>query len=200
MISKEVVKKKTRKRISKIRKSKIELAGKEVMLCIMKLAKDTDMSCEAIAKKTSEEFSHLDLKLNTMDISRFFRKNGEAIKELLEERDSISAFRQKVFLNHKEVFAKDIKMLDEEIDKLRSEDSDLIEPDKRAKALAFLIDKKGSLLIRDAKLSGKLTDKLGSGDKTQINIFQETSNEKLDIIQQLKSFGSETKEIIIDKK
>ena len=176
------------------KKSKIELAGKQVMEHLMELAKNTDLSYAAMSSRINELYS---LKVTKNDVFYFFRKNKDIIDKLAEEQKSLNEVRANLYLEHNGVLVKDIKILDGEVERLLEED--MIEPDKRAKAIGDLLDKKGRLLLRHSRLSGKLDvvpkTKI---EKMQVNVFQQINEEKSDIIRRLKKadFG----ENIIDVK
>jgi len=174
------------------RKSKIELAGEQVMTHLIELAKSSDMSYSAMSLKINEIYG---LKLNKVDVCRFFKKNGE----LLIEDPSLEMIRTKIFLNANKELVKDIKKFDSEIEKLSGEEGELLEPDKRAKTIFDGLDKKGRLLLRHARLSGKFGDNgrgNNIGSMTQVNIFQQVDEEKSDIIEALKKVEFDKEEAI----
>jgi len=169
-------------------KSKIETAGKNVMNHLMELAKTTDLSYDAMAKKINEVYG---LDITKMNVYNFFGKNSKIIAEIAQEQKSLSKIRADLFLEHNGALVKDIKTLDKEIERLTDDDqSELLEIDKRAKAVGDLIDKKGRLLLRAARLSGKLDNRYGGTDiqNTQVNIYQQTTEEKSEIMRKLKNF------------
>ena len=159
------------------RKSKIELAGEQVMTHLIELAKSTDLSYSAMAQKINELYG---IGLNQMDICRFFQKNNTALIELANENASLSRIRAKLFLDSNKELVMDIKNLNSEINNL-IDGGELLELDKKAKSIGDLIDKKGRLLLRHARLSGTLGDN-GRGNKigsmTQVNIFQQLDEKK----------------------
>lgn len=177
MSSKSVTKRK--------RKSKIELAGDTVVQHIIEMAKTTDLSCNSMASHINKTYPGLNL--NKMDISRFFKHNAECVQEIARDKSALSILRADIFLEHNAVMVKDIKILDQEIDKVLSENVDV---NKRALTIANLVDKKGQLLLRHARLSGKLDDKSTNIHKmTQVNVFNKGEDEKSEIIQRLKQFS-----------
>ncbi len=166
--------------------SKIEVGGKQVMAHLMKLAETTDLSYSAMAKKINEEYG---LNISKSNVVHFFRSNTDAIISLAEEKRSLSKIRAGLYLEHNTVLVKDIKTLDALIGKLVEEGGEgkYLELDKKAKALGDLIDKKGRLLLRHARLSGKLSgDSQTIIDKMQVNIFKEADKEKSEVIKRLK--------------
>lgn len=167
------------------KKSKIELAGKQVMEHLIELAKTTDMSYTSMAKRINELYA---IQLTKNDVFYFFRKNEGAVMQMAKEQKSLNEVRAKLYLEHNGVLVKDIKIFDDEIEKLR--DEDMMEPDRRAKALGDLLDKKGRLLLRHARLSGKLTENRGGTniekiEKMQLNVYK-VDEKKSDIIKRLK--------------
>ncbi len=176
------------------KKSKIELAGKQVMEHLLELAKNTDFSYSTMAKRINEIYS---LNSTKNDVFYFFRKNKNIIEKLSEEQKSLNEIRAKLYLEHNGVLVKDIKTLDSEIEKLKVED--MMEPDKRAKVIGDLLDKKGRLLLRHARLSGDLNEARATNiEKMQVNVFQKINEEKSDIIRRLKN--SDFGENVIDLK
>ena len=165
------------------RPSKIESAGEIVMQHLLNLAISTDLSCSAMAKRINENYNTNITKQNVVD---FFSKNAKAFLEMAENQKNLSSIRAKMFLEPNTVLVKDIKTLDDEIQKLLEEN--MIEPDKRAKVIGDLIDKKGRLLLRQARISGTLKDGHGTNiDKMQVNVFNESpADAKSDLINRLK--------------
>ncbi len=168
----------------KTRKSEIELAGQQVMDHLMELGRTSDMSYSAMAKRINELYA---LKLTPRQVMHFFKTNGEMLLRLAEEQKSLSKIRADLYLEHSGVLVKDIKILDDQIEKLIEEDGDgaMLDADKRARAVSDLIDKKGRLLIRYARLSGKLMDTNINIEKQQ-NIFMQINDEKSELINRLK--------------
>lgn len=164
----------------KKKKSKIELAGERVMDHLMKLAEETDLSYSAMAKRINELY---EMKLTKSDVFYFFKTNLNALVKASEEDLSLSKIRATLFLEHNKVLVKDIKLLDKEVEKLL--DDDMIESEKRAKAVGYLLDKKGKLLIRHARLSGRLKDE-HIDKKLEVNIYQQVNIEKSDLMNRLK--------------
>ena len=180
----------------KTRKSEIELAGQQVMDHLMELGRTSDMSYSAMAKRINELYT---LKLTSRQIMHFFKTNGEMLLRLAEEQKSLSKIRADLYLEHSGVLVKDIKILDDQIEKLIEEDGDgaMLDADKRARAVSDLIDKKGRLLIRYARLSGKLMDTNINIEKQQ-NIFMQINDEKSELINRLKKAEFKEKKVIID--
>lgn len=168
----------------RLNKSKIELAGKGVMNHLMEMGRKTDLSYEAMARKINETYN---LDLTRDNICKFFHKNVAAITQLANDRKLLDKIRADLCLDHNAALSKDIKLFDKLIDELG--DNDLIEPDAKAKAIGDLLDKKGRLLIRHARLAGKLSDNrggIGHVDKMQVNVYGKDDEEKSDIIKRLK--------------
>lgn len=165
--------------------SRIEKAGEQVMRHLMELIKTTDLTYSAIAKRLNETYGLTNENAITDDnIHYFLNTNSEKFAEISQQCAELSKIRAGLFLEHVGVLVKDIKILDSELDKLLGEDGNMIEPDKRAKAIGDLVDKKGRLLLRHARLSGKLKDGVGVNvDKMQVNIF---NTDKSDIMKRLK--------------
>jgi len=163
-----------------LKKSKIEIAGKEVVDYLINLAKNTDMGYTAMAKRVNEEFK---LEINRKNVVDFFKTNMKALITLAEEQKSLSKIRADLYLEPNKILAKDIKLLDNEINNLLNDD--LLESDRRAKAVADILDKKGRLLLRHARLGGKLI-KENPESKVEVNIFQQINSEKSDVINRLK--------------
>ena len=176
------------------RKSKIELAGKKVMAHLMQLAKSTDFSYSGMAKRINELYG---LELTKTDVAYFFKTNSLVIEDMLQDRKILNKFRADLYLEHNQVLSKDIKLLDAEIERLIGEDGEMIEPDKRGKVVGDLIDKKGRLLLRQARLSGKLKDGINV-EKMQVNIFKQATEEKSEILKRLKKADFKEEKKIID--
>ena len=183
--------------LSVIRGGKVESAGKQVMEHIIELTKTTDLSCFAMSKRINEIYG---LELNRYDVYNFFNKNAEIIERIKSEKSTLSQVRRDLVLEHVAILIKDIRTLDDEIDDISGAGGKMIEPDKRANTIANLIDKKGLLLLREARLSGKLHDdrstKITKID--QVNILVDT--DKSDIIKKIKSFDKENLPKVIDVK
>jgi len=177
-------------------KSKIEKAGENVMNHLMELAKNTDLSHEAMAKKINEVYG---FEITKMNVYNFFAKNANVLAQIAQEQKSLSKIRADLFLEHNAALVKDIKILDKEIERLIDpDDSELLEMDKRAKAVGDLIDKKGRLLLRAARLSGKLDSSWGAGNihNTQVNIYQQVTEEKSELINRLKKAEFKKKKVV----
>lgn len=167
------------------RKSEIEKAGKQVMDHLLTLGRTSDLSYPAMAKRINELYA---LDINERQIMHFFKTNVGALMRLAEEEKTLSQIRAELYLEHSAVLVKDIKILDEQITKLIDDDGPgkYLEVDKKAKTVSDLIDKKGRLLIRHARLSGKLQDqKITNVEKMQ-NIYLEINNQKSELINRLK--------------
>lgn len=173
---------------SKPKKSKIELLGKEVVAHLIELAKSTDLSYSAMARRITEKYGG---DITIENVKYFFRANANALIKLAEEQKSLSKIRADLFLDYNGALVKDIKVLDKEVEKLLEDE--MLESDKRAKAISDLLDKKGRLLLRHARLSGTLKSQ---DSKVQVNIFKQVNIEKSDIIKRLKKVEFKSK--IID--
>ena len=178
----------------KKRKSKIELAGRKVMTHLVELVKNTDYSYTTMAKRINELYG---LELTKSDVVYFFRTNQAIIDSMLEDRKTLNKFRADLFLEHNQVLSKDIQTLNKEIARLVGEESELLEADKRGKVVGDLIDKKGRLLMRQARLSGKLKDGFNV-DKMQVNIFKQVSEEKSEILKRLKKADFKEEKKVVD--
>ena len=165
----------------KTKLSKIEKAGEEVIQHLFELAKTTDLSYNGMADRINEIYK-LDITKN--NVALFFKTNLDIIDKLAKEQMSLSKVRADLYLDHNATLVKDIKILDNELD-IIMEEGKMVEPDKRAKAIADLIDKKGKLLLRSAKLSGKLIVEKPSS-AVQVNIFNDANKEKSELMKRLK--------------
>lgn len=175
------------------KKSQLELAGENVMRHLMKLATTTDLSYRLMAEKISDTYS---LKISTKMIRSFFENNPIAIKTMIDDQKSLSQIRADIYLEYNTVLVNDIKIMDQQIKKL--EEDEFIETDKKAKGIADLLDKKGRLLLRHARLSGTLQDKKAGIDKLEVNLYQQINAEKSDVLQRLRK--AEFKEKVVDVK
>lgn len=180
----------------KTRKSEIELAGQQVMDHLMELGRTSDMSYSAMAKRINEMYA---LNLTSRQIMHFFKTNGEMLLRLAEEQKSLSKIRADLYLEHSGVLVKDIKILDDQVEKLIGDDGDgaMLDADKRARAVSDIIDKKGRLLIRYARLSGKLMNSNINIEKQQ-NIFMQINDEKSELINRLKKAEFKEEKVVID--
>ena len=166
------------------RKSKIEMAGKTVMNHLVELASSTDLGYSAMAKRVNELYR---LDITKQNVIHFFRTNLEALDKLSGDQETLGRMRARLHLEHNKILVKDIKILDNEIVKLLGDEGNMMEADRRAKAVGDLIDKKGRLLLRHAKLSGKLKDVPNTTiEKMQQNIFMQVNDQKSELIQRLK--------------
>lgn len=159
--------------------SKIEKAGENVMKHLIKLVMETDLSYTTMAKRLNELYA---LRLNSVNIHSFLKKNFNYFQILANQRKKLNKIRADLYLEHNGVLVKDIKILDQEIDNLV--DDDMLEVDKRAKAIADLIERKGTLLMRYSRMAGKINNK--PEHSLQVNVFQQINEEKSDIINRLK--------------
>ncbi len=169
---------------ARLEKSKIESAGKGVMNHLMEMGQKTDLSYAAMARKINETYG---LDITRDNVCRFFHKNVNAIMQLASERKILDKIRADLFLDHTAVLLKDIKLFDKKIQDL--EENEMIEPDVQAKIMGDLMDKKGRLLLRHARLSGRLNDNragIGTVEKMQVNVYGKDDEEKSDIIKRLK--------------
>ena len=114
---------------SKSKKSKIELLGKEVVTHLIELAKSTDLSYSAMAKKINEQYGG---DITIENVKYFFRANAQALTKMADEQKSLSKIRADLFLDYNGALVKDIKVLDKEVGKLL--DDEFLDTDKRAKA------------------------------------------------------------------
>jgi len=179
----------------KTRKSKIELAGENVIKHIIELAQTTDMTYQQISDRINETYS---LDLTRANVMHFFRTNRELLDTLAKERQYLNKIRADLHLEYNSNLVKDIKKLDEAIDKL--EDDDFMENKDKYRLIGELIDKKGKLLLRYNKLEGKL-DKINTGsvENMQVNIFgnSEKKSEIMDKLRKVK-FTEPTEEKVIE--
>jgi len=171
--------------------SKIEKAGEQVVEHIIELARTTDLTHAGIAKRINEVYG---LSINKKNVEHFFRSNANITRKYLQNKRSLAILRVKLTMDYREQLVTDIKDLNEGIDSLKGNEGDLLESDKKWKGIGDLIDKKGKLLLRAARLSGKIIEKGNSNtqiDKMQVNIVQQISEEKSEIIRKLKNFDPE---------
>ncbi len=172
--------------LRKMRKTEIEVAGKQVMDHLFELLKNTDLSCPAMAERLNKIYA---LTLTRHDIYRFLRKNSDVIEKLKSEQNMVNKLRGTLVLDYTSAFLKDIRTLDKGIGALEGDEGQMIEPDKKFKVIADLIDKKGKLLVRRARLAGDImSDKSTNIDKMQVNIYSEANEEKSELIRRLKKF------------
>ena len=167
----------------KKRLTRIEKAGRHIMEHLIELARSTDMSYYQMSARINEIYT---LNLTKYDVANFFNNNETALEQLAKEDDKLINFRAKLYLDHNQVLVKDIKMLDDQITKLCGEDGEMMNAGHRAKVIGELIDKKGKLLLRHARLAGKVPESTTTIDKMQINVYQQLQEEKSDIIERLK--------------
>ena len=168
--------------------SKIEKAGENVIEHLIELARTTDLTHAGMAKRINEVYG-LDLKRQNVEV--FFKVTAKKTQEYLERRKELAELRVKLSLDHREKLVMHARKLDKMIERVDGEDGDLMELDKRANALANLVDKAGKLLLREARLSGKINERGATNiDKMQVNIVQ-VSEERSEIIRRLKKFDPE---------
>lgn len=181
--------------LSFVRGGNVESAGKQVMEHIIELTKTTDLSCFAMAKRINEIYG---IELSRHDVYNFFNRNAEIIERIKSEKSTLAQVRRDLVLEHVTILIKDIRALDARIEDLEGDGGKLLEPDKKAYAIANLIDKKGLLLLREARLSGKLHDDRSTKITTieQVNI--QINEDKSDIIKKIKTFNKENPPKIID--
>ncbi len=181
----------------KTRKSEIELAGEQVMDHLMQLGRASDMTYSGMAKRIKETYK---LEFTARQVQHFFKTNGIALLKLADEQKSLSKIRADLYLEHSGVLVKDIKILDDQIEKIMDTDEggegQFLEVDVRAKVIGDLIDRKGRLLIRHARLSGKLNDTKINVEKMQQNIFMQSDEENSELINRLKKAEFKEKKII----
>lgn len=190
-------------RIPRIKKSKIELMGPEIGTHLMELARNTDLSYNQMARRINELYKPEESKkITKKNVVYFFQHNKKALIKLAEEKKSLSKIRANLYLEHNQVLTKDIKKLDDQVTALLEDET--LETDKRAKAIGELLDKKGRLLLRHARLSGtlkeekKTTGNIENIEKVQVNIFQQANEEKSEIMAKLKKAEFKEEEEIID--
>lgn len=178
------------------RMCKIEKAGVGAVNQLFDLVKNSDLSYSAMAKLMDERFPGFNI--TKPDVVYFFRTHTAALNNLIEEQRGLTKVRAELFLDSEGTMVKDIKILDAEITKLLTEDGKFTDPDKRAKAIAQLIDTKGRILMRKARLSGTLVDSNGTKvEKMEVNIYNQINSEKSDIIQRLRKaeFSGDTVDV-----
>ena len=164
-----------------IRKTKVELAGEQVQAHLLELTKNTDLSFRAMARKLNEMYG---TNISKSNIVNYFKKQQELLRKTVEEQSVLSKLRSELFIDANRELVKDIKRYDKGIEELEGEQAKFMELDVKLKRMGDLIDKKGRLLIRHARLSGKLVDGKGNVN-TQINVFQ-NDDKQSEIIQRLK--------------
>lgn len=175
----------------KTKLSKIEKGGESVINHLLELVRNSDLSYIQMAKRINEAY---DLSLTKSNVVAFFRTNSQAVDVMLNEEKSLSKIRAKRFLEYNNVLVGDIKSLDKQI--VLVEEDNYMPPDKKAKLIADIIDKKGKLLIRHAKLKGDIKE--APSAQVQVNIFNKIDQEKSDVIDRLKKadFKIVTKKVI----
>jgi len=177
-----------------IKGNKIAESGKNVMDHLFELIKTTDMSHDAIAQRLNEIYN---LELVAKDVTDFFDGNMKIVESKSTSSHELNKIRANLHLDHNEHLVKDIKNLDKEITLIQ--DDDLLESDKRGKIIGDLIDKKGRLLLRQARLTGKLDNsekspKIGTVEKMQVNIYNNEA--KSELLRDLKKANFKEEKII----
>lgn len=185
----------------KTRKSKIELAGEHVMNHLMRIGRETDLSYSAMAKSINEKYK---LDLSKDNVIKFFNKNKDILEKAATEHEQLGKLRAKLYLEHNNSLVHDIKLLNDQIGQLEGDEGKLMDLDKRSKAIRELVDSKGSLLMRYAKLSGKIDTNQGNVQNIENlniqNIYEKVEEEESDVIKKLKSieFQEEKEKKVID--
>jgi hypothetical protein len=178
------------------RKTAIELAGEDVMKHLMELVKTTDLSYRQMATRVNDLYK---LNLSKNDVYYFFRSNTKALNDMIQEKRGLGLLRVQLSLDHNTITVKDIKLIDNQIDKVLSEE--MISTLDRAKTIADLLEKKGNILIRHARLTGSIReDRSTNIDKMQVNIYNQIDEEKSDIISRMKVVSFKKSEPVIDVK
>lgn len=182
----------------KKRRHKVEIIGVDAHL--LELVRSTDLTYSQMAKRLNERYNLEDKKkLTKANIVNFFRFNVKGLEEMNQANKLLNKARADLYLEHHGVLVSDIKVLDEQIKLLIADE--LLETDKKAKAVADLLDKKGRLLLRHARLSGTLKEDrkvVPTVEKMQVNIFQEINDEKSELIKRLKKAEFNQGEEVID--
>jgi hypothetical protein len=174
---------------------KVEKAGKEAMGVLFDMVKNSDLSYAAMAKVMDTKFPGFDITKS--DVVYFFRTHTQALTTIIEEQKGLNKVRADLYMDSDGTMVKDIKVIDAEVQKLLGEDGYEIEPDKRAKAIANLLDTKGRLLLRRARLNGGLVDPSRTQiDKMEVNVYQQINNEKSDLIQRLRKVEFQDAKVI----
>lgn len=168
--------------------SKIEKSGEQVMEHLIELVRTTDLTHGGIAKRINEIYG---LNINRYNVEAFFKSNSKITNRYLESKKELALFRAKLTMDHREQLVTDIKNLNLGIEELKGEEGRLLEIDHKWKQIGDLIDKKGKLLLREARLSGTITENGATTiDKMQVNIVN-VSEERSEIIRKLKRFAPE---------
>ena len=167
----------------KNRLTKIEIAGKMVIEKVMSYAQNTDLSYTQMAKRLNDEF---DTNISKSNIIHFLKSNKNYFIEFATQEKQLNELRADLYLEHNGILVKDIKILDQQIEKLSNDE--LTEIKDKARIIGILLDKKGVLLERHAKLSGKLiNDKnFTQIENLQMNVYNQVEKEKSEVIQRLK--------------
>lgn len=178
MVDKEIT-------ISKGRISKIERAGEEVIEHLIELARTTDLSHGGMAERINKIYG---FDINRQNIEAFFKSNKKITQKYLQNRETLAILRVKLTLDYREQLVSDIRDLNKGIEELKN--SEFLEIDKKWKQIGDLIDKKGRLLLRESRISGKMAPLLPPSqthiDKMQVvNII---NDKKSEIIRKLKNF------------
>ena len=174
--------------------SKIEQAGEQVMEHLIELARTSDLTHGGMAKRINEVYG---LDINRKNVEAFFKANAKITQHYLESRKDLAIFRAKLTMEHREQLVTDIRDLNLGIGELKGDEGSLLEIDKKWKQIGDLIDKKGRLLLREARLSGKITERGAMNiDKMQVNVFNHHDEEETEIMKRLKKFRKEKEKVI----
>ena len=188
------------KDIVPIENNKIALAGQGVMDHLFEMFKSKDYSFDTMANRLNEIYS---LEFTSKDVSEFFEGNRQIIEKLSNEKKPLNLIRANLHLDHNEHLVKDIKILDESINKIREDD--MLESHVSGKAIGDLIDKKGRLLLRQARMAGDLKNedkspKIGNVDKMQVNIYNKVDEKQSELLRDLKKANFKEEKEIVDIK
>ncbi len=188
------------KDIVPIENNKIALAGQGVMDHLFEMFKSKDYSFDTMANRLNEIYS---LEFTSKDVSEFFEGNRQIIEKLSNEKKPLNLIRANLHLDHNEHLVKDIKILDESINKIREDD--MLESYVSGKAIGDLIDKKGRLLLRQARMAGDLKNedkspKIGNVDKMQVNIYNKVDEKQSELLRDLKKANFKEEKEIVDIK
>ncbi len=170
--------------------SKIEKGGEQVMNHLMELARTTTLGYSGMARRLNEIYG---LDITDVNISTFLRQSKKMVDEFIDSKKELADIRLRLALDHREKLVLCGNKLENEIERLTGKkedgsDKELLEPDKRANAVANLVDKFRRLLLSKARLSGEISDNRGGGtkiDNMQVNII---SDKRSEIMRRLKTF------------
>lgn len=169
------------------RLSKIEKAGEGVVDRLFGLCVDSDLSYGQMAEVLNREFGLVGSgRVSKSNVVYFFRSNRKLLEEFVGERKSLGEVRAGLFLDYNSVLVKDLRLLDDLVGEVVG--SDFLGVDKRARLVGDLLDKKGRLLLRHGRLSGGVKGSKGgvSVDRLQVNVFEQVSEEKSELLKRLK--------------